>query len=55
MKAEDEWERFACSGKITDYLAFKDKEAAQEARAGEQCYAGFRNRDRNGDQDDACR
>lgn len=57
MKAESEWERFTCSGRITDYLAFKDKEAAEEDgnRAGEQFYAGFRRSDGNGDQNDTCR
>lgn len=57
MKAEGEWERFTCSGKISDYLAFKDKEAREKAadRAGEQFYAGFRGSNGNGDQDDTCR
>ena len=56
MRAE-EWERFTCSGKVTDYLEFKDKETAQKAggRAGEQYYAGVYCRDRDGNQDDACR
>ncbi|WWR14827.1 hypothetical protein V1224_09985 [Lachnospiraceae bacterium JLR.KK008] len=57
MRAEEEWERFTCSGKVTDYLEFKDKETAQKAggRAGEQYYAGVYCRDRDGNQDDACR
>ncbi len=57
MKAESEWERFTCSGKITDYLAFKDREAVERAgdRAGEKIYAGFRRSNGNGNQNDACR
>ncbi len=57
MKAEGEWERFTCSGRIEDYLAFKDKEAEEQAadRMGEGLYAGFRAGDGNGDQNDTCR
>ena len=57
MKAESEWERFTCSGRVSDYLAFKDEEAKEKARerAGEQIYAGFRDSDGNGDQNDTCR
>lgn len=57
MKAESEWERFTCSGRVSDYLAFKDEEAKEKARgrAGEQIYAGFRDSDGNGDQNDTCK
>lgn len=57
MRAECEWERFTRSGRIEDYLSFKEKEtsAEREQEAGEQFYAGFRYRDRNGDQNDTCR
>ncbi len=43
MKAEGEWERFTCSGSISDYLLFKDQEAREDAadRTGEKCHAGF--------------
>lgn len=57
MRAECEWERFTRSGRIEDYLSFKEKEtsAEREQEAGERFYAGFRYRDRNGDQNDTCR
>lgn len=56
MKAEGEWERFTCSGRISDYLEFKRRETSESAeRAGEQMYAGFRDSDGNGDQNDTCR
>lgn len=57
MKAEGEWERFTCSGQISDYLEFKRRETLESAaeRAGEQMYAGFRDSDWNGDQNDTCR
>lgn len=57
MRAECEWKRFTRSGRITDYLSFKEKEAEaeREQEAGEQFYAGFRYSDRNGDQNDTCR
>lgn len=57
MKAECEWERFACSGRISDYLLFKDKEARENAAdgAGERLYAGLRDGDGNGAEDDTDR
>ncbi len=58
MKAEGEWERFVCSGRVQDYLDFKAKETAGETagnRQGERLYAGFRSSDRDGDQNDTCR
>lgn len=60
MKAECEWERFTRTGRVEDYLTFKAKEDAPEQRerpeedphgylrAGERIYAGFRDRDGNG-------
>ena len=57
MKAECEWERFTSSGRIADYLAFKDKEAREREpeRAGEQFYAGFCSSDRKRNQNNSCR
>ena len=57
MKAECEWERFASSGRIADYLAFKDKEASEKGpeRTGERLYAGLRNSDGNRNQNGSCR
>ncbi len=58
MKAEGEWERFVCSGRVQDYLDFKARETAGEAaedRQGERLYAGFRGSDRDGNQNDTCR
>ena len=57
MKAECEWERFTSSGRIADYLAFKDKEAREREpeRVGEQFYAGFCSSDRNRNQNNSCR
>ena len=54
MKAEGEWERFACYGRISDYLLFKDKEARESAvgRTGEKLHAGFCGGDRYGAKDD---
>ncbi len=57
MKAEGEWERFTCSGRISDYLLFKDKEARETAadRAGDKLYAGVHSSDGNGFKNDTCR
>lgn len=57
MKAEGEWERFTCSGRILDYLEFKRRETLESVpeRTGERTYAGFRDSDGNGDQNDTCR
>ena len=56
MKAVSEWERFFHSGKVTDYLAFKEKETREEEaeRTGKGLYAGFRDSDRHGDLGVAC-
>lgn len=57
MKAEGEWERFIRTGRIYDYLNFKDREQRErmEDKAGERFYAGFRDRDGNSNQGDTCR
>lgn len=48
MKESNYWEQFLRSGKIEDYLFFKENEMIPEdtrGRAGDRPYAGFCDRD----------
>ena len=57
MKADGEWERFTCSGSVSDYLIFKDQETREKAgdKMGDTLYAGFCSGNGHGVKDDTCR
>ena len=58
MEYRDEWERFACSGSVADYLSYKETECGRMkghsgekgagSRTEEGCYAGLYHGDGNG-------
>ena len=56
MNAEKEREQFMSTGRVSDYLCYKNRENEEQNRqAGEQLYAGFRNCNGDGNQNDTCR
>lgn len=55
MKESGYWDRFMKSGKVEDYLLFKNTTKEEENPKGETTSAGFYERNRNDHQDGAYR